>query len=107
MRHHIGHRIVTLVSYSRNYGQREIGYVECQIVGVKAAEFTHCAAAPYYYHNVKVIPALCNGVQGLYHAALHIIALHQGREQLYIELKSVNIVCQLVAEIAPTGGSGR
>ena len=47
-----------------------------------------------------------NGIEGADDALLHLFALHDGREELDVEMEAVVVVGQLTAEVAIAGSIG-
>ena len=67
--HHVEHTFITVVTYSRDYGQREIGHILCQKQGVEARKVARCTSAADDNNGIEVVDAAVNGIEGGYDAS--------------------------------------
>ena len=101
--HHIEDALITVMSDTRNDGYGEVGYILSQCQGVEASHITSGTTATNDHHRIIIITCRIDAVEGFDDASLDTIALHGGRKELYLKLKVVGIVGELVAEVAIAG----
>ena len=97
-RHHIEHALVAVVSYACDDGQRKLCHVLCQSQCVEARHVGCGTASSYDDHTVELFRMAVDFVQGGNDALFHTLALHDGREQLYMEVERT--LLNLSAEVA-------
>ncbi len=81
-------------------GQGEIRHVLGERKGVETGEVARRAATTDNHHAVPAVTFGIDTVEGCYHALLHSLALHGGREEFGAERKTVFVVGELVTEVA-------
>ena len=104
MGHHVRHARILVVADARQHGERELGDVGAETVGVEAVEVAGRAAAPDEDHGVELPDALGHGAERRDDGLLGGIALHEGVEELRAE--GIGTLRQLLAEVLIAGSVG-
>ena len=103
-RDHVEDALVALVSYARDDGQREVGYVLGEGQRVEAAHVGSGTTATDDHHGVEVVGPVKDVVQCPDDAVLDLLALHDSRKERVGEVETVVVVVKLIAEVTESGG---
>jgi len=100
MGNHIQNRIIPLVTDACDDGQRELGNICRQCVGIETRQVGSRPSSTNNHHHIELLHSFVNGIESGNDTLLHPLALHDSRKEFGAETISPGIVRQLIAEVA-------